>query len=216
MKTTFWFSDNRMEEQSKLTPDRVIELLKQGNEDFVNNRLITRNCTARMIHSDQGQYPAAVILSCIDSRVLVEDIFQCGVGDIFVARIGGNIVNPDILGSFEFACKVSGSKLVVVMGHGYCGVIKAAIEHFELGNITVLLDKVKPAVTKSKENFSGEMNSSNPKFVEMVCHANVELTVNEIRKKSPILKEMEAMGEIKIVGAIYDMNCGKVEFFENL
>jgi len=199
------------EEQSKLTPDKVIEILKDGNKTFANNNLASKN----VYNAVSGQYPEAVILSCIDSRVPVKDIFQCGIGDIFVARVAGNIVNSDMLGSMEYACKVSGAKLVVVMGHGNCGAIMSAINNVELGNITGLLGKIKPAVNQSKVNFKGETTASNPEFVELVCHTNVILMVNEIRKNSPILKEMEDNGEIKIVGAMYDLETGKVEFFEN-
>ena len=204
------------EEQAKLTPDKVIEILKKGNADFSSNGLTVRNSTERVRNSAEGQYPQAVILSCLDSRVPVEDVFHRGIGDIFVARVAGNIVNPDILGSMEFACKVSGSKLVVVLGHGSCGAIKSAIDDVELGNITGLLSRIKPAVSRSKEKFSGETKSSNKDFVEHVCHSNIELVVSEIRANSPILKEMEEKGEIKIVGAKYDMYTGKVEFFENM
>jgi len=153
-----------------------------------------------------------VILSCLDSRVPVEDIFHRGIGDIFVARVAGNIVNPDMLGSMEYACKVSGAKAVVILGHEYCGAIKSAIDDVELGNITTLLAKIKPAVEGAKVNFSGETASSNSKFVAAVCEHNVELVVEEVRKNSPILKEMEDNGEILIVGAIYHMHTGKVDF----
>jgi carbonic anhydrase len=204
------------EEQSKLTPDKVLEILKKGNEDFVNNQLTVRNNMERVKDAVNGQYPEAVILSCIDSRVPVEDIFHCAIGDIFVARVAGNIVNADILGSMEYACKVSGSKLIAVMGHDYCGAVKSAISEVELGNITELLSKIKPAVNHSKEHFEGETNASNHEFVDKVCHTNVELMLDEIRKNSPILKEMEDKGEIKIVGAMYDLHSGKVNFFEKL
>jgi len=201
------------EEQSKLTPDKVIEILKQGNKAFANNNIALKNGIERIHTAVNGQYPEAVVLSCIDSRVPVEDIFQCGIGDIFVARVAGNIVNPDILGSMEYACKVSGSKLVVVMGHEHCGAVKSAINNVELGNITELLSKIKPAVDSTKVNFKGDTTSSNEEFLEAVSHTNVELTVNQIRKDSPILKEMEDKGEIKIVGAMYHLDTGKVEFF---
>ena len=204
------------EEQAKLTPESVIEILKKGNEEFVNNKLTVRNNPERVRNSAQGQYPKAVILSCLDSRVPVEDVFHRSIGDIFVARIAGNIVNPDILGSLEYACKVSGSKLVVVLGHGSCGAIKSAIDDVELGNITGLLDKIKPAVKETKTAFNGETNSSNKEFVEAVCHHNIELMIKKIRQESPILKEMEDNGEIKIIGGYYDMHTGKVDFFENL
>jgi len=199
--------------QSNLTPDKVIEILQQGNEDFINDRLTVKNTTERVRSAAFGQYPAATILSCLDSRVPVEDIFHCGIGDIFVARVAGNIVNPDILGSMEYACKVCGAKLVVVLGHGLCGTIKAAIDDAELGNFTGLLHKIKPAINHAKANYKGETNSSNPDFVDTVSRTNVELMVNEIRKDSPMLKEMENRGEIGIIGAFYDMYNGKVDFF---
>ena len=200
------------EVQSKLTPDEIIEILKQGNNEFANCSHTGKNSIERRSDAAKGQYPAAVILSCIDSRVPVEDIFQCGIGDIFVVRVAGNIVNSDILGSLEFACKVSGAKLIVIMGHEHCGAIKAAIDNVELGNITGLLSKIKPAINRAKVNFRGEAKSSNIKFVEKVCLSNVELMINEIRKNSPILKEMEDKGEIKIKGAVYHLENGKVEF----
>ena len=203
------------EEQSKLTPDKVIEILKQGNQEFVNCNSIFKNSKEHIHYTIKEQYPEAVVLSCIDSRVPVEEIFQCGVGDIFVVRVAGNIINSDILGSLEFACKVSGSKLVVVMGHEHCGAIKAAIDQVILGNLTGLINKIQPAVDQSKANYEGEIKSSNAEFVEIVCQTNVKLMLHEIRKNSPILKEMEDNGEIKIVGAIYNMENGKVEFLEN-
>jgi len=204
------------EAQSKLTPEKVIENLQQGNQEFVSNQLTIKNNPERVRNAVKGQYPEAAILSCLDSRVPVEDVFHRGIGDIFVARVAGNIVNADILGSLEYACKVSGAKLIVVLGHGRCGAVKSAIDDVKLGNITGLLEKIKPAVEQSKTQFQGEAKSSNPEFVEKVCHTNVALMVKEIRKNSPILKEMEDKGEIKIVGAIYDMENGRVEFFKNM
>jgi len=200
------------EEQSKLTPEEVFEILKQGNNAFARGNLIVKNNRECMRDAVKGQYPAAVILSCIDSRVPVEEIFQCGIGDIFVVRVAGNIVNSDVLGSLEYACKVSGAKLAVVMGHEHCGAVKAAIENVELGNITGLLSKIKFAIVQSKINFTGETVSSNKEFVDLVCHANVELMINKIRTDSLILKEMEGKGEIKIVGAVYYLETGEVEF----
>lgn len=202
------------EEQDKLSPDRVLEILKKGNEEFAGDNLTVRNNSRRVRDAAQGQYPKAVILSCLDSRVPVEDIFHRGIGDIFVARVAGNVVNEDILGSLEYACKVSGSKLVVVLGHGYCGAIKSAIDGVELGNITDLFSKIKPAVTEAKSSFEGEAVSKNGAFVEAVCSHNVHLAMKEIREKSPILKEMETSGDIKIIGGIYDMETGKVDFLE--
>jgi carbonic anhydrase len=200
------------EEQSKLTPDSAIDFLRQGNQTYSNNSL-----TVEVLHDAAGgQYPAAVSLSCMDSRVPVKEIFHCGIGDIFVTRVAGNIVNPDILGSMEYACKVSGAKLIVVMGHDNCGAVKSAIEDIEFGNITGLINKIKPAVYQSRASYKGEASSSNKEFVDLVCHTNVELMVNDIRTNSPALKEMEEKGEIKIVGAMYDMESGEVEFFDNM
>lgn len=201
-------------EQANLTPLMVVDILKNGNKDFVEDKLTVRNNTQRVRNAALGQYPKAVVLSCLDSRVPVEDVFHRGIGDIFVARVAGNISNPDILGSLEYACKVSGSKLVVVLGHEYCGAIKSAIKGVQLGNITTLLEKIQPAVAEAGKNFDGVKSDINPNFVEEVCHKNVELTVQEIRRNSPILKEMEDNGEIKIVGAVYDMETGIVEFFD--
>ena len=204
------------EEQARLTPAGVIEILKKGNQEFENNRLTVRNNTDLVREAAKGQYPMAVILSCIDSRVPVEDVFHCAIGDIFVARVAGNIVNVDILGSMEYACAASGAKLVMVLGHGSCGAIKSAIDDVQLGNITELLSKIKPAVSECKAHFDGETTTANSKFVETVGHTNVVLAVTEIRRNSPILKEMEEKGQIKIIGAYYDMYTGKVDFFENL
>lgn len=201
------------EEQEKLTPDNVLKILEQGNEEFINDNLTVRNNSQRVRDAAIGQYPKAVVLSCLDSRVPVEDVFHRGIGDIFVARVAGNIANEDILGSMEYACKVSGSKLIVVLGHEYCGAIKSAIDDVKVGNITNMLSKVKPAVDKAKADFEGDMTSKNPEFVEAVCNHNVHNVIDEIRDKSPILKEMEKKGEIKIIGGVYDMETGKVNFF---
>jgi carbonic anhydrase len=198
--------------QDKLSPDTVIASLKQGNHEFVNDQLTVRNNSQRVREASLGQYPKAVILSCLDSRVPVEDVFHKGIGDLFVARVAGNIVNDDILGSLEYACKVSGSKVIVVLGHEYCGAIKSAIDNVKLGNITTLLAKIQPAVQNAKSKFKGDTTSKNPEFVESVCHENVLLTIANIRKQSPILNEMEQKGEIKIIGAIYHMKSGMIEF----
>lgn len=207
--------DNKVltkEEQDKLTPQAVLEILKKGNEEFTEDNLTVRNNSERVRSAALGQYPKAVVLSCLDSRVPVEDVFHRGIGDIFVARVAGNVVNDDILASLEYACKVSGSKLVVVLGHEYCGAIKSAIDDVKLGNITTLLAKVKPAIAKAKEGFDGEATSKNPAFVEAVCDHNVHHAIEEIWQKSPILKDMEAKGEIMIIGGVYDMETGKVSF----
>ncbi|MCL2302230.1 MAG: carbonic anhydrase family protein [Lentimicrobiaceae bacterium] len=204
------------EEQANLTPDMVIEILKKGNEEFVHNELTVRNNPELIRDAANGQYPMAVILSCLDSRVPVEDVFHRAIGDIFVARVAGNIVNTDILGSMEFACKASGAKLIMVLGHGACGAVKSAISNVELGNITEMLSKIKPAVSESRAEFTGDATASNAEFVDIVGINNVALAVQEIRDRSPILKEMEDKGEIKIIGGYYDMHTGKVEFFENM
>ncbi len=200
------------EQRDALTPDEVINALKEGNIRFTNNDLTLRDHSKQVRKSTLAQYPKAIVLSCVDSRVPVEDVFDRGIGDLFVARVAGNFVNEDILGSMEFACKVSGSKLILVMGHEHCGAVKAAVDDVKLGNITPMLQKIRPAV--ESVNYEGERNSKNQEFVHMVCESNVKNTINEIRLNSPILKEMEDNGEIKIVGAIYDMDNGKVDWLE--
>lgn len=200
-------------QQSMLTPDTVIVALKKGNIDYAEDNLTVRNTSDRIKSATSGQYPAAVILSCLDSRVPVEDIFHAGIGDLFVARIAGNISNPDILGSLEYGCKVSGAKVIVVLGHEHCGAIKSAIQDVELGNITQLLTKIKPAI-ESVDDFNGEKVYNNLAYMEAVTHANIYLTIENIRKESQILREMEENGEIKIVGAEYQMETGKVNFLE--
>lgn len=198
------------EEQDVLTPDMVIQFLKEGNERFMRNDLTARNHSSQVRNSVKAQYPKAIILSCVDSRVPVEDVFDRGIGDIFVARVAGNFVNEDILGSMEFATKVSGSKLVLVMGHEHCGAIKSAIDDVKLGNITAMLSKIRPAVDMVE--YDGDRSSKNQSFVHDVSISNVKNTITNIRKNSPILNEMEQKGEIKIVGAVYDMDNGKVLF----
>ena len=199
------------EEQKALTPDMVILALKDGNKRFVNNDLTERDHSALVRDAAKGQYPKAVVLSCLDSRVPVEDVFDRGIGDIFVERVAGNFVNVDLLGSMEFGCKVAGAKLILVLGHESCGAIKAAIDDVRLGNITAMLDSIKPAVKKSK-TFIGEKTSANAPYVELVAKNNVLLAIENIRKNSPILKEMEKKGEIKIVGAYYHLQSGVVTF----
>lgn len=198
------------EQQDALTPDSVVKTLKEGNIRFVNNDLTARDHSMQVRKSTLAQYPKAIILSCVDSRVPVEDVFDRGIGDLFVARVAGNFVNEDILGSMEFACKVSGSKLILVMGHEHCGAVKAAIDDVKLGNITPMLQKIRPAVDMVE--YEGERNSKNQEFVHLVSESNVRNTIEQIRLKSPILKEMEDNGAIKIVGALYDMDNGKVNF----
>ena len=200
------------EEQKALTPDMVIQSLKDGNRRFMNNNITARDHSAMVRNASAGQYPKAVILSCLDSRIPVEDVFDKGIGDLFVARVAGNFVNTDILGSMEFGCKVSGAKVILVLGHESCGAIKAAIDHVKLGNITGMLKNIEPAVAGSQD-FKGEKTSANPDFVEYVAKNNVLQTIKTIRQKSPILKEMEDKGEIKIVGAYYSLKTGEVSFF---
>jgi len=198
------------EQQDALTPDEVIQLLKDGNERFINNDLTARDHSKQVRNSTLSQYPKAIVLSCVDSRVPVEDVFDRGIGDIFVARVAGNFVNEDILGSMEFATKVSGSKLILVLGHEHCGAVKAAVDDVKLGNITPMLQKIRPAV--EMVSYEGERTSKNKEFVHMVCETNVQNTIDQIRLRSPIMKEMEDNGEIKIVGAVYDMDNGKVSW----
>jgi carbonic anhydrase len=198
------------EQQDALTPDEVIQALKAGNQRFVNNDLTARNHSEQVRKSTLAQFPKAIVLSCVDSRVPVEDVYDRGIGDLFVARVAGNFVNEDILGSMEFACKVSGSKVIMVMGHEHCGAVKAAIDDVKLGNITPMLQKIRPAVDMVE--YEGERNSKNKDFVHMVSESNVRNTIEQIRLNSPILKEMEDNGEIKIVGSLYDMDNGSVSF----
>ncbi len=200
------------EEQAKLTPDEVIEDLKKGNLDFVEDKLTIRNSTERVRNASLGQYPEAVVLSCLDSRVPVEDVFHKAIGEIFVARVAGNIVNDDIIGSLEYACKVSGSKVIVVLGHEYCGAIKSSIDRVKLGFVTSVLEKIEPAIAVAEQNYKGDYTSKNPTFVDEVCKYNVINSINRIRNTSTILNEMEEKNEIKIIGGIYDMKTGKVEF----
>ena len=199
--------------QQAKTPDKIVAVLKEGNSRFVKGDLTFTDYPKQIIETSKGQYPAAVILSCLDSRIPVEKVFDLGVGDVFVARVAGNIVNADMLGSMEFACKVSGAKLVVVLGHTECGAIKGAIDNVKLGNLTELLAKIRPAID-SLSSFQGEKTSKNKLFVDKVTDENVLLTMGEIRMKSPILQEMEQKGEIDIIGGVYDINTGKVTFIE--
>jgi len=201
------------EEQNRLTPDEVIASLKEGNKRFCSGSLTMRDHSKQIRDAVSGQFPKAVVLSCVDSRVPIEDVFDKGIGDMFVARVAGNIVNEDILGSMEFSCKVSGAKLVLVMGHEYCGAIKGAIDNVQLGNLTGLLKKIRPAVDRCCD-FPGAQTSKNPQFVDLVVRENVKVAVLNIRAQSQILREMEEAGEIKIIGAYYDMDNGQVTFYE--
>ena len=202
------------EMQSKLTPVKAIELLKEGNKRFVNNLKFNRNLLQQVNETADGQHPFAFILSCIDSRTSAELIFDQGLGDIFSCRIAGNILNEDILGSMEFACKVAGSKVVVVLGHTKCGAIKGACDHVEIGNLTTLLKKIQPALDAevfTKQN----RNASNTSFVENVAELNVRLTLQKIPQQSNILAEMISRGDIVLVGGMYNVDTGIVEFYDN-
>jgi carbonic anhydrase len=199
--------------QDELTPGLALEILKEGNERFVNNIKAHRNLLEQVNDTSSGQFPFAAILSCIDSRTSAELIFDQGLGDIFSIRIAGNILNDDILGSMEFACKIAGSKLIVVLGHTKCGAIEGACDNIEIGHITTLLNKVKPAIEIEKET-TVDRNSGNKKFVENVTVNNVTLTVQQVKEQSPILREMEQSGKIKIIGGLYDLDTGKVTFYE--
>ncbi|MEM7379705.1 MAG: carbonic anhydrase family protein [Bacteroidota bacterium] len=201
------------ETQAAITPDMAITLLKEGNERFVQNSKADRDLLEQVQDTTGGQYPFATILSCIDSRVSAELIFDQGVGDIFSARVAGNIVNEDILGSIEFACKLAGTKVVVVLGHTSCGAVKGACDDAQLGNLTALVSKIKPAVEAVAEPADpGLRNSKNAEFVDEVAVTNVNMTIANMHKQSPVLKEMEDNGEIAIVGAMYDISNGKVSF----
>ncbi len=203
------------ETQATMTPDKSLQFLKEGNQRFQNNLKANRNLLEQVNDTSEGQFPFATILSCIDSRVSAELVFDQGLGDIFSIRIAGNFVNEDILGSMEFACKLAGTKLVVVLGHTSCGAIKGACDHARLGNLTALINKIEPAVAAVKEpSDENQRNSGNLEFVDKVSAKNVELTINNIRERSNVLIEMEKQGEIKIVGGMYDISTGAVDFYE--
>jgi carbonic anhydrase len=203
------------ETQAKISSVMAIQMLNEGNRRFVEGAPINRDLHAQVNQTANGQYPFAAILSCIDSRIPTEIIFDQGIGDIFNARIAGNFVNEDILGSLEFACKLAGSKVIVVMGHTSCGAVKGACDHAELGNLTQMLDKIMPAVDAVSTAPGTDRSSGNIDFVNKVSEKNVELTIAEIKKHSPVLMEMYENGEIDIVGAMYDVKTGTVEFHEN-
>ena len=198
------------EQRAKMTPEQIIEAMKTGNARFRRGERKNRDYLREQRASASGQYPAAALLSCIDSRAPAEVIMDLGIGDIFNCRLAGNVENPDILGSLEFACKIAGAKVVLVMGHTACGAIKGAIDNAELGNLTGLLAKIKPAVQAT--TYSGDRTAQNYAFVNAVARKNVELTVANIRKDSPVLAELESKGSIKITGAIYNLETGAVEF----
>jgi carbonic anhydrase len=200
--------------QATTTPERALEFLREGNYRFVNNLKTNRNLLQQVNETRDGQFPIAAILTCIDSRTSAELIFDQGLGDIFSIRIAGNVINEDILGSMEFACKLAGSKLIVVLGHTKCGAIQGACNHIQLGNLSTLLNKIQPAVyfeRTVKEN----RNASNDEFVEKVTRIQVKRSMESIVERSVILREMIETGEIGLIGAIYDVETGLVEFLED-
>jgi len=196
--------------QDNLTPRKAHKILVDGNNRFIQNLKVDRNLQEQVLETSEGQFPFAVILSCIDSRVPVELVFDQGIGDVFSARVAGNIINEDVLGSIEYSCKVAGAKIVVVMGHTKCGAVTAACNNVEIGNITSLMHKIKPAVDIIKL----ETEKVNFEFIEKVALKNVQLSIDRILEESPILSEMQKNREIEIIGAMYDVTNGKVNFFE--
>lgn len=200
------------EAQSVLTPNQALQKLKEGNKRFTGDKLLKRNYPEAVKQTAKGQYPHSVILSCLDSRTSSELIFDQGLGSVFNARVAGNIENIDIIGSMEFACKVAGAKLILVVGHTNCGAVKGACDNVQLGNLTNIIDQIKPA-TEQVKNVEGERNSKNQDYVEAVAKENVLQTIRDIRKNSPILSDMESKGEILIVGGMYNLETGVVEFY---
>ena len=198
------------EQRDSMSPAQVIDELKKGNERFRTGKMTPRDYLAEKRASAAGQYPAAVVLGCLDSRVPAEIIFDTGIGDAFVGRVAGNVVNDDMLGSMEFACGVSGAKVVLVLGHTSCGAVKGAIDDVVLGNLTGLLARIKPAIPATK--FDGDKSSKNAPYVDAVAQTNVVLALGEIRRRSPILEDLEKKGTIKITGAMYGLSTGIVEF----
>lgn len=206
------YSQFTKEQLDNTTPDDALQLLQEGNKRFITSNKNERNRVAEIKNTSSGQYPFAVLLSCMDSRVAPETLFDQGIGDIFINRVAGNISNDDMLGGMEYGCAVVGSKLILVLGHTECGAVKGAIDGAELGNLTGLLNKIDPAVNATE--YTGDRTSKDYKFVELVTEENVRLTVEQIRKNSPVLKGMEDEGKIKIVGAMYDVSTGEVTFLQ--
>jgi carbonic anhydrase len=200
------------EERDRMTPQQIIDDLKKGNERFRAGMTISRNYREQQRSSAAGQFPAVVTLGCIDSRAPAEILFDAGIGDMFSARIAGNVVNDDLIGSLEFSCAVAGAKAIVLFGHTGCGAIKGAIDDVEMGNLTGLLARIKPAI--SATTFSGEKSSKNAAYVDAVARTNVLLGIDGIRRRSPILADLETKGAIEIVGGMYDLATGRVELFE--
>jgi carbonic anhydrase len=198
------------EQRDKMTADEIIQQMKDGNERFRSGKPRHRDLMREVKATAKGQYPAAIVLGCVDSRTPAELILDFGLGDIFNGRVAGNIADEDILGSMEFACKVAGSKVVLVMGHTACGAIKGAIDGVQLGNLTALLAKIRPAVEAT--HYAGERSAKNYGFVDAVARTNVSLTTASIREKSPVLRDLESVGRIKIAGSMYNLETGSIEF----
>lgn len=202
------------ESQAKITPADAVELLKNGNRRFLDKRMQKRDLLEQVEATSSGQFPLACILSCIDSRVPVEIVFDQGLGDVFTCRVAGNIINEDVLGSMEFACKVAGAKAIVVLGHTKCGAIKGACDGVEMGNLTGLLKKIKPAI-EAETSFTENRDSSNDPYVDRVADLNIHNAIREINEKSPIIAEMVRNHEIAIVGGMYDVDTGEVNFYDD-
>jgi carbonic anhydrase len=201
------------ETQNGMNPEKALEYLKEGNERFMRNLKANRNLLQQVNETAAGQFPFAAILSCMDSRTSAELIFDQGLGDIFSIRVAGNVLNEDILGSMEYACVVAGSKLVLVLGHTKCGAITGACDHVELGHLTSLINKVKPAIEKETQTLQ-DRHGRNPEFVKNVTELNVHLTLDRVRQESALLADLEATGQIKIVGGLYCVDSGRVTFYE--
>ena len=201
------------ETQAIITPDKAIEMLKQGNQRFVSGKTVERDLRAQVKQTAKGQFPFAAVVSCLDSRIPPETVFDQGIGSLFVARVAGNFVNDDILGSLEFATKLAGAKLIVVMGHTECGAIKGACDEAQLGLLTATLANINPAVMAVKGDYTSR-TSKDKKFVQAVAEMNVNLTMKKLRDRSVVLREMLDKGEIGMIGAMYDVNTGKVKFYK--
>ena len=202
------------ETQAAMTPESSLHALKDGNQRFINASQLVRDLNAQVDATSMGQYPFATVLHCIDSRVSAEHVFDQGIGDLFSIRIAGNFVNEDILGSMEFACKLAGTKVLVVLGHTACGAVKGACDHARMGNLTALINKIEPAVDAVELPVDESMrNSSNIGFVNSVASKNVEMTLSNIRNKSEVLNQMESSGDLIIIGGMYDIADGKVTFY---
>jgi carbonic anhydrase len=198
------------EDRDRLTPDEILERARRGNRRFVSGTKLRRDFLAEQRSTASGQYPAAVVLGCIDSRGPAEIIFNLGLGDIFNCRVAGNVASPDVLGSIEFATRLSGAKVLVVMGHSACGAVKGAISGVELGNLSQLLERIKPAVAATA--YTGDRTTANAAYVDAVARTHVELTIAGIRRDSEVVADLERSGALKIVGAFHQLTTGVVDF----